>query len=179
MKKLIVGAVLLGSVALAQGAQPATPAQPPTQPPAKPPLVKVTLTQDQIKTATVNGKAVDTVIPSPKSVLPNDILREEVTAVNVSGKVVKSPTISVPVPKGTTFSGSATPGNDRWSTQYSIDGGKTYAVSPLKTATVTENGQSVTKQVAAPPAEYTNVRWVIDSLKADETLKLSFLVKVN
>ena len=169
MKKLIISAAVLGGFAAAQG----------STPPVKPALVKVSLTQDQIKTATVDGKSVDTVIPSPKSVLPGDILREEVTATNVSGKLVKSPTISVPVPKGTTFAGSATPGNDRWSTQYSIDLGKTYAASPMKTVITAENGKSVTKQVAALPTEYTNVRWVIGTLNVDEALKLSFLVKVN
>ncbi|WP_407569367.1 hypothetical protein [Deinococcus altitudinis] len=142
------------------------------------PAVKVTLTQDQIKTATVDGKAVDTVIASPKTVLPGDVLREEVTVVNVSGKPVKSPIISVPVPKGTVYAGSATPGNDRWNTLYSIDG-KAYSATPMKTVTVTENGKSVTKQVAAPASEYTNVRWLIGQLGADETLKLSFRVRVN
>ena len=175
MKKLFIGAVLLGSVAAAQAAQPAAPAQQA----AKPTLVKVSLTQDQIKTATVDGKAVTTVVSSPKSVLPGDILREEVTASNVSGKVVKNPAISVPVPKGTTFSGSATASTERWNTQYSVDGGKTYAATPQKTVTVTEGGKSVTKQVAAVPTDYTNVRWVINSMSPDETLKLSFQVKVN
>ncbi|ULH14964.1 hypothetical protein MF271_13460 [Deinococcus sp. KNUC1210] len=176
MKRMMVSLMVLGGSAGAfQAAQPATP----TQSSAKTPLVRVSLTQDQIKTTTVNGKAVETVIPSPKSVLPDDVLREEVTAVNVSGKLVKNPTISVPVPKGTTFVGSATAGNDRWNTQYSIDNGKTYAASPQKSVTTTENGKSVTKQVAALPSEYTNVRWAIGTLMIDETLKFSFLVKVN
>ncbi|WP_407569034.1 hypothetical protein [Deinococcus altitudinis] len=164
MKKLITLLALTGTMATAQ--QTAAPA------------VKVTLTQDQIKTATVDGKAVDTVIASPKTVLPGDVLREEVTVVNVSGKPVKSPIISVPVPKGTVYAGSATPGNDRWNTLYSIDG-KAYSATPMKTVTVTENGKSVTKQVAAPASEYTNVRWLIGQLGADETLKLSFRVRVN
>ncbi|MGY2892700.1 hypothetical protein [Deinococcus sp. UYEF24] len=163
MKKLITLLALTGTMATAQTAAPA---------------VKVTLTQDQIKTATVDGKAVDTVIASPKTVLPGDVLREEVTVVNVSGKPVKSPIISVPVPKGTVYAGSATPGNDRWNTLYSIDG-KAYSATPMKTVTVTENGKSVTKQVAASASEYTNVRWLIGQLGADETLKLSFRVRVN
>jgi hypothetical protein len=164
MKTLISLLALAGTMAAAQQTAPA---------------VKVTLTQDQIKTATVDGKAVETVIASPKTVLPGDVLREEVTVVNVSGKVVRSPIISVPVPKGTVYAGSATPGNDRWNTLYSIDSGKSYAASPMKTVTVTENGKSVSKQVAAAPTEYTNVRWLISQLGADETLKLSFRVRVN
>lgn len=171
MKKLMTMVALMGTVAMAQNTPPAVrTAQA---------AVKVTLTQDQIKSSTVDGKTVESVIASPKTVLPGDVLREEVTVANVSGKVVKSPVISVPVPKGTVYAGSATPSGERWNTQYSTDLGKSYAATPMKTVTVTENGKSVTRQVAAPVTEYTNVRWVIMQLAADESLKLSFRVRVN
>ncbi len=180
MKKLMTMVALMGTVAMAQNAPAATKtaqaAQAATQAAA---AVKVTLAQDQIKASTVDGKTVENVIASPKTVLPGDVLREEVTVANVSGKVVKSPVISVPVPKGTVYAGSATPSGERWNTQYSIDLGKSYAATPMKTVTVTENGKSVTRQVAAPVTEYTNVRWVITQLAAEESLKLSFRVRVN
>ena len=179
MKKLMVTVALMGTVAMAQqntlpAARTAQAAQTATQAAA---AVKVTLAQDQIKAATVDGKTVENVIASPKTVLPGDVLREEVTVVNVSGKVVRNPVISVPVPKGTVYAGSATPSGERWNTQYSTDLGKSYAATPMKT--VTENGKSVTRQVAAPVTEYTNVRWVIAQLAAEESLKLSFRVRVN
>ncbi len=174
MKKLMTMVALAGTMAAAQqnAGTPVKAAQPA-------PAVKVTLAQDQIKTATVDGKAVESVVAAPKTVLPGDILREEVTVVNMAGKVVRSPIISVPVPQGTVYAGSATPSGDRWNTQYSIDGGKSYAATPMKTVTVTENGKSVSKQVAAAPREYTNVRWMIGQLNLAETLKLSFRVRVN
>ncbi len=175
MKKLMTVVALMGTVATAQqAAQPAVKAA--TQTAA---AVRVTLAQDQIRASTVDGKTVESVIASPKTVLPGDVLREEVTVVNVSGKVVRSPVISVPVPKGTVYAGSATPSGERWNTQYSTDLGKSYAATPMKTVTVTENGKSVTRQVAAPVTEYTNVRWVITQLAAEESLKLSFRVRVN
>ena len=175
MKKLMTVVALMGTVAMAQqAAQPAVKAAAQTAT-----AVKVTLAQDQIKASTVDGKTVESVIASPKTVLPGDVLREEVTVANVSGKVVKSPVISVPVPKGTVYAGSATPSGERWNTQYSTDLGKSYAATPMKTVTVTENGKSVTKQVAAPVTDYTNVRWVITQLAAEESLKLSFRVRVN
>ena len=177
MKKFMTTVALAVSVAGAQGtttAQTTTPVKP-----APPQTVKVTLTQDQIKASTVNGKTVETVVPNPKTVLPGDVLREEVTVVNVAGKIIKNPVISVPVPKGTVYAGSATPTGDRWNTVYSIDSGKTYSATPMKTVTVTENGKSVTKQVAAAPKDYTNVRWQIGQLGPDDTLKLSFRVRVN
>jgi len=181
MKKLMVTVALMGTVAMAQqntppAARTAQAAQTVIQAAA---AVKVTLAQDQIKATTVDGKTVENVIASPKTVLPGDVLREEVTVVNVSGKVVRNPVISVPVPKGTVYAGSATPSGERWNTQYSTDLGKSYAATPMKTVTVTENGKSVTRQVAAPVTEYTNVRWVIAQLAAEESLKLSFRVRVN
>ncbi|WP_424950612.1 hypothetical protein [Deinococcus sp.] len=180
MKKLMTIMALMGTMAAAQQTPAtATPAATPAKPTQAASAVRVTLAQDQIKTATVDGKATETVTLAPKTVLPGDVLREEVTVANVAGKVVKSPVISVPVPKGTVYSGNATPSGDRWNTQYSVDNGKSYAVTPMKTVTVTENGKSVTKQVAAAPAEYTNVRWVIGQLGVDESLKLSFRVRVN
>lgn len=181
MKKLMVTVALMGTVAMAQQNTPpvARTAQAARTAVQAAAAVKVTLAQDQIKATTVDGKTVENVIASPKTVLPGDVLREEVTVANVSGKVVRNPVISVPVPKGTVYAGSATPSGERWNTQYSTDLGKSYAATPMKTVTVTENGKSVTRQVAAPVTEYTNVRWVITQLAAEESLKLSFRVRVN
>ncbi len=181
MKKLMTILTLTGAVALPGTLLGTTAAAQQSAATVKTaPAVKVTLTQDQIKTTTVDGKATESVIASPKTVLPGDVLREEVTVANVVGKAVKSPVISVPVPKGTVYvASSATPSGDRWNTQYSVDSGKSYSATPMKTVTVTENGKSVTKQVAAPASEYTNVRWMITQLNADESLKLSFRVRVN
>ncbi|MDB5044358.1 MAG: hypothetical protein JWQ08_408 [Deinococcus sp.] len=141
--------------------------------------IKFVLAQDLIKTTTVEGKTVEQVVLSPKTVLPADILREEVTVTNVSGKALNQVSVGIPVPKGTEFSGQATPSTDRWKLLYSIDGGKTYAATPTRAVTLTENGKTVTKQVAAPINTYTNVRWTLVTLKKDESLKLSFRVKVK
>jgi hypothetical protein len=182
MKKLTtivaLSGLLLTQVSGVATAQTSTPAAQPVSKPAPAP-VKVTLTQDQIRTSTSGGKSVETVIPSPKTVLPGDVLREEITVQNLVAKPVKNPVVSVPVPKGTVYLGSATPSSERWNTQFSIDSGKTYTASPLKTVTVTENGKSVTKQIPAPITEYTNVRWTIAQLAPSESLKLSFRVKIN
>lgn len=141
--------------------------------------VKYTLAQDLIKQRVVNGSTVEEVISSPKTVLPGDLLREEVSLANISGKNLTKTTISVPVPKATEFIGNVTPNTERWTAQYSVDGGKNYSASPQRTVTVTENGKSIIKQVAAPLNSYTNVRWTVATIKLGETLKLSFRVKVK
>lgn len=166
MKRTLLTTLLLTTVALAQT-------------PVVKNGVKFVLNQDLIKSVVVDGKTVENVVASPKTVLPGDILREEVTLQNVSGKPIPQVLVGIPVPKGTEFSGNVTPNTDRWTVQYSIDSGKTFSPTPTRTVTVTENGKSVTKEVPAPSNTYTNVRWTVTNVKLDETLKLGFRVKVK
>ncbi|MCD0164914.1 hypothetical protein [Deinococcus sp. 12RED42] len=141
--------------------------------------VKFTLNQDLVKRTVANGKTTETIVENPKTVLPGDLLREQVTLVNTSGRRTGQLLVNVPVPKGTEFLELTTPNTDRWKVQYSIDGGKAYSVAPTRTVSVTENGRTVTRQVAAPLSAYTNVRWTVTSMNPDESLKLSFRVKVK
>ncbi len=141
--------------------------------------VKLTLDQDLIRTVQKDGKAAEERVNAPSSVLPGAVLIEEVTAQNVSGKLLTKLRLGIPVPQGTQFAGSVTPTNERWTTQFTaLCAGKAldYAEAPLK-CTETVDGKSVTRDIK--PSEYTNVRWLLGTLKADETLKLSFRVKVN
>lgn len=141
--------------------------------------VQFVLAQDLVKQNTENGKPVEVIIPSPQAVMPGDILREEVTLKNVSGKALNNVQVSVPVPRGTEFTGNASLNRSRWNLLYSADNGKTFSETPTHTVTVTENGKTVTKKVTAPTGTYTNVRWIVTTLKPDESLKLSFRVKVK
>lgn len=140
--------------------------------------VRVSLRQDMIKSSAENGKVVEVVLPDPKAVMPGDILREETTLTNVSGKVLKNVQVTVPIPQGTEFGGQVSV-NPRWLLLYSADQGKNYSALPTRLVSVTENGKTLTKKVAVPASAYTNVRWVLASLKPDESLKLSFRVKVK
>lgn len=140
--------------------------------------VRALLRQDLIKSSPENGKVVEIVLPDPKAVMPGDILREETTVTNNSGKMLKNVQVTVPIPQGTEFSGQASI-NSRWLLLYSADQGKTYSALPTRTVSVTENGKTLTKQVTVPTSAYTNVRWVVTQLKPDESLKLSFRVKVK
>lgn len=141
--------------------------------------VTFTLNQDLIKSVVTDGKATETVIENPKTVLPGDILREQITLVNVSGRRLAQLLVNVPVPKGTEFAQLTTANANRWKVQYSLDGGKTFSAAPTRTVTVTENGQSVTRKVPVPITEYTNVRWTVTNINPDETLKFAFRVKVK
>lgn len=159
----VLAALLLGG-AVAQGAAP----------------LRLTLSQDLVTVVTENGKAAEKLIPAPGSVRPGDTLTQQLSVSNVSKKVWKNAVLGVPVPQGAVYLGGATPSSARWTTQFSFDGGKTFAAAPLKKlVAVTENGVAVRREVVVPPSEYTNVRWVVGAIQPDETLKLGFRVKVK
>ncbi|WP_293914370.1 hypothetical protein [Deinococcus sp.] len=149
------------------------------QAPAKAQSPKLTLDQDLIRSVQKDGKTVEERVPAPSAVLPGSVLIEEVTAQNQEKKVLNTVRISVPVPRNTQYLGSATPSGERWKTQFTaLCSGKAlpYAEAPLN-CTETVDGKSVTRDVL--PSEYVGVRWVLANMKSDETLKLSFRVKVN
>ncbi|MFB9990622.1 hypothetical protein ACFFLM_01285 [Deinococcus oregonensis] len=164
---VLLTGVLLTGVALAQTPSPLT----------------LTLAQALVRAVTVDGKATEQLSPDPKNVRPGDVLSQLVTARNSSSKALTNVTVRLPVPKGTTYLKPETALNTAASgakAEYSIDGGKTYAVAPLKkTITVTENGKSVKKEVEVKPSEYTNVRWTLSQINAGKDLKVGFRVQVN
>ncbi|MFD1731995.1 hypothetical protein ACFSC4_14500 [Deinococcus malanensis] len=101
------------------------------------------------------------------------------TARNVSSKAVKNVQIPLNVPKAT-FYLAPEKAVDTARTEYSIDGGRTFAPAPLKRkVTLTENGKSVTREVEVKPSEYQAVRYTIPELKAGQALKLGYRVQVK
>ena len=142
--------------------------------------LRLVLTQSLVTTIKEDGKDVERLVSSPKSVRPGDVLTQDIAVSNLVDRSLRNIRVPVPVPANTVYVGSATESANRFETQFSADGGKTFARAPLrKTVTVTENGKAVTKEVVIAPSEYTNVRWVIPELKKDESLKLGFRVKVK
>lgn len=143
------------------------------------PLV-LDLSQALLQTVTVNGKATEKRTPNPRAARPGDTLVQTLTARNVSGRPLTNVALRLPVPAGTVYLApdGSTPNGIR--TEYSIDGGKTFAPAPLKRkVTVTENGKAVTKEVEVRPSEYNAVRWTIATLPAGAEQKLGFRVQVK
>lgn len=140
--------------------------------------LSLTLALNVVKTVTENGKPAEKMVPAQGNV-PGDVLSQVVTARNVSSRALKNVQIPLNVPRATTY---LTPekGVDSARTEYSIDGGKTFAPAPLKRkVTLTENGRSVTREVEVKPSEYQAVRYTISELKAGQTLKLGYRVQVK
>ncbi len=106
----------------------------------------------------------ETLMPDPQTVTAGDLLQEDLTVTNVSGRNLSHVTVSVPVTNGTRL--AATPrASGQWVTEYSADGGRTYRKS--------------TSQATTSHAAPTHVRWTVAHLSPDESLKLSFRVRVN
>ncbi|GGL96800.1 hypothetical protein [Deinococcus aerophilus] len=118
----------------------------------------------------------ETLVQSPRTALPGDVLREELTLRNVSGGRLARVEVAVPVPRETQFSGGVTPDTARWRVSYSVDGGQTYSPRPQRQGT---GPAGEPRLEPAPPESYTHVRWVLTDLRADEAVKLWFRVKVR
>lgn len=139
--------------------------------------VRFVLTQTLVRPASAGQP--EQAQPSPASVVPGDLLREDIAVTNVGATTLRGVQIAVPVPGGAAYAGSATPAAPGWTLGFSTDRGRSYAARPGRTETVTENGQAVRRQVSAPAETYTHVRWTVASLRAGETLKFSFRVRVR
>ncbi|MEF2278993.1 hypothetical protein V3W47_11855 [Deinococcus sp. YIM 134068] len=155
------------------------PAQAAPPAPSSPPRVEFTVSQDLVRRVTQGDRVAEQFVQGVKLVVPGDLLREEVGVRNVSGGVLRDVSVGMPVPRGTFFGGGATATTGRWRVEYSADDGRTYSATPKRRVTVSENGLSVTREVAAPVSEYTHVRWVLSELRAEETLKFSYRVRVK
>lgn len=178
---LTLGALSLNTLnpGVAQTATPAKPAKPVLTKPAPSSPLRLVLSQDLVQTVQVEGKTEERFTPAPKGVRPGDALREVLAVSNVGGKLLRGVAVRLPVPQGTVYTGGASVGAG-YLTEYSFDGGKTFGAAPLKRkVTVTENGQSVTREVVVPPAEYTTVRWTMQTLSTDQALNFSFRVQVK
>lgn len=142
----------------------------------------LSLVYDQVLIQTVkqDGKTTEKRTPNHIRVRPGDVLAQTVAARNTSTRPLANVAVKLPVPAGMVYLApdGAAPANVR--TEYSIDGGKTFAPAPLKKKiTVTENGKTVTREVEVRPNEYQAVRWTIATLPAGAEQKLSFRAQVK
>lgn len=132
-----------------------------------------------VKTVKVDGKATEQLLPNSGSVNPGDVISQVVSVRNTSGKAMRDLPVQLPVPRNTVYL-APEKGLDSTKTQYSIDGGKTFAAAPLKkTITVTENGKSVQREVEVKPSEYNAVRWIVAELAPGKSLELGYRIQVR
>jgi uncharacterized repeat protein (TIGR01451 family) len=94
----------------------------------------------------------------PAALLPGDVVRYRLQFTNLTSDSVRQVVFQNPVPVGLEFvAESAGADRDDVSVEYSIDGGATYAATPMAETVVA--GQRVLRP--APPETYTHIRWTL------------------
>lgn len=141
--------------------------------------LNLVLRQFLVQAATGEAGTHEQLLASPSSVTPGQVLEQLLQATNVQAAALTRVHLQLPVPTGTTYLSQGGAGRDT-TTEFSFDHGSTYGLAPLKRKVkVVENGQSVTREVAVSPNEYTNVRWTVPTLAAGAVLKLTLRVTVR
>ena len=93
-----------------------------------------------------------------QAVMPGDVLQYQLRFTNQRQGDVRGVVFTNPVPTGLRYvDGSAGADRQDVTVEYSADGGKTFAATPMVTAVV--DGKRVQKP--ATPAQYTHVRWTV------------------
>ena len=165
MKTIFTRLTLLSLLGAAQMAAAQTPAAPANAAQTSP--VRVTASTQLVTKVTVDGKATER-LSDAGGVQPGNLLQLNQKVDNVSSGVIRGLALSMNVDPATTFqtSGCSVAGV---TTLFSADG-RTFAAAPLKkTVTVTENGQSVKKEVVVPPSEYKALRWRLPDLAGGQS----------
>ena len=115
---------------------------------------------------------------------PMQTIQETLFAHNQSDSSLTQVGLSMPIPAGMSYlAESAAPlvlNDVTVSPQFSYDAGISYDFAPLmKTITVIQNGQEITKEVEVSSDEYTHVRWVIPNLLPETQVTVAFKATVR
>lgn len=163
LPSMFVTAALCACTALAQQASP----------------LKLELSQSLVQTVKEGGKASEKLLPVPGGVRPGDLLQNDLLVTNTGKTELRDVRPQLQLDRGVLYlSQSGAP--EGTLVEFSLDGGKTFGVAPLKRrVTVTENGKSVTREVEVSPSEYTTIRWTLPHLDPAQSLKLSVRLRVR
>ncbi|MCF7824636.1 MAG: hypothetical protein K9N35_10750 [Candidatus Marinimicrobia bacterium] len=108
---------------------------------------------------------------------PGDTIRYLVKAINTGEGLMTEPSVTDPIPLGTTF----VPGSARSSTaeaKFSIDAGGEYMDWPPTYRVREANGKITVRE--ATPDMITHIKWIINqSLESNEFTEMEFMVEVN
>lgn len=124
--------------------------------------VAVSLEAYLVTTATRDDGTVEEVFAEADAARPGQVVEYRVTVRNVSDETLPAATVAVtgPVPATTSYlADSATPSDEAARTEFSADGGASFAEPPVVIVVQDENGDDVERIVA--PADYTAVRWTL------------------
>jgi uncharacterized repeat protein (TIGR01451 family) len=112
-----------------------------------------------------DGEVVERFVPVQEAI-PGEVIEYRVTATNEGDVIYRPGTVVVTLPIGEGLAyleDTATPSSDRVVTEFSADGGATYAEPPVLIATPADGDEegegSEAASRVADPAEYDHIRW--------------------
>lgn len=121
---------------------------------------------------------------NPVGVKPGEVLEWRLVAENRTQAPLQRVVLVIPIPKETFYlEGTARPlelMGQQVLPEFSFDGGKTFALPPLKRKVkVVEGGQEVEKEIVVDPKEYTHARWVIPVLGPGAKVQVALRTQVR
>lgn len=139
------------------------------------PKVDIKIVAEKEVAVVKNGKQTKKMIAA-KKFAPGETIQYTLTYTNSGTEKATNVVISDPIPKGTSYiSGSAT---ETGNLTFSVDGGKTFNKAALLTYDANLTGGKKEKRTAGSD-QYTDIRWVIDTVEPGTSGKVSFRVKVQ
>jgi uncharacterized repeat protein (TIGR01451 family) len=125
------------------------------------------------------GSAKETLQNLPETVLPGSLIQYEIIAFNSSkgcpcSDTLKNVSLLGVVPVGTTYVESSA--TSFVPPAFSMDGGRSYSPWPVKYTVKSANGTLVEKVAEADMI--TGIRWILESLKPQETISFIYRVRV-
>ncbi|GMR20962.1 MAG: hypothetical protein BMS9Abin36_1560 [Gammaproteobacteria bacterium] len=140
------------------------------------PRIKVTIETEKIVTQVNNGKTINKRVKAT-SVEPGETLIYTLRYINNGDEKATNVKVDNPIPKGSVYVAGSAKGINSDIT-FSVDGGKTFKKASLLTyRTKLANGKTAKKK--ASPEQYSNIRWLIQSVAPGQGGTLGFRVIVK
>jgi uncharacterized repeat protein (TIGR01451 family) len=139
------------------------------------PQLTLSVTAEKELTGLGNGKPMIRLVPA-KKITPNEVIVYTVNYANRGDETATNAVIDDPIPAGTVYLPESAQGVSE--PQFSIDRGKSFNKASLLSHEVRlANGR--TERRLASNDQYTDIRWIISSIPAGASGKLSFKVRVK
>ena len=116
-------------------------------------------------------------LTATENVEPGQVVEYVVTYANISDQTLKQIKVDGPVPAEMTFVADSVRQPDGVSVEFSVDGGLTFSVPPVKYQKQLEDGKIV--EAIATPDLYNRIRWTIGEMPAGTTTKLHYRTLVR
>ncbi len=137
--------------------------------------LKIVMQGLEVKKVIEAGKVKETFKPLAEKVNPGAVIEYRIRAENTANEPLNSVILKGVCPKGTIYIADSASKNPH--PEFSIDNGATYQKEPVKYKAKLPDGKEIEK--TATPDMYTNIRWVIQKMKAKDKINLSYRVEVK